>query len=319
MAKLDLGLPSYASLFSTEEERQDSKAEKVTKIPINEISDFNNHPFSVKMDEDMVKLIDSIQDNGLLVPVLVRPNKDGNGYEMIAGHRRKFAMTQTGATEIEAIIRDLDDDQATILMVDSNIQRETILPTERGYAYKMRYEAMKNQGKRHDLTSGQVDQKLEYKKKWAINELAAALGESAKQTQRYIRLTELIKPLQQMVDGVHPEDFVISLNPAYELSFLTPEQQQIVVNTIYDTLATPSLAQAQQLKRDSQYGVFNELSVYKLLSDIKPNQRQKISIKMDDLDKYFPKSFTPKQRTDTIIKLLENWSKEREKKKDRER
>lgn len=319
MAKLDLGLPSYDSLFSTEEERQDSKAEKVTKIPINEISDFNNHPFSVKMDEDMVKLIDSIQDNGLLVPVLVRPNKDGNGYEMIAGHRRKFAMTQTGATEIEAIIRDLDDDQATILMVDSNIQRETILPTERGYAYKMRLEAMKHQGKRTDLTSTQVGQKLEYKKKYSVENLAEAVGESRNQIQRYIRLTELIKPLQQMVDGVHPEDFVISLNPAYELSFLTPEQQQIVVNTIYDTLATPSLAQAQQLKRDSQYGVFNELSVYKLLSDIKPNQRQKISIKMDDLDKYFPKSFTPKQRTDTIIKLLENWSKEREKKKDRER
>ena len=274
MAKLDLGLPSYDSLFSTEEERQDSKAEKVTKIPINEISDFNNHPFSVKMDEDMVKLIDSIQDNGLLVPVLVRPNKDGNGYEMIAGHRRKFAMTQTGATEIEAIIRDLDDDQATILMVDSNIQRETILPTERGYAYKMRLEAMKHQGKRTDLTSTQVGQKLEYKKKYSVENLAEAVGESRNQIQRYIRLTELIKPLQQMVDGVHPEDFVISLNPAYELSFLTPEQQQIVVNTIYDTLATPSLAQAQQLKRDSQYGVFNELSVYKLLSDIKPNQRQ---------------------------------------------
>ena len=317
MAKLDLGLPSYDSLFSTEEERQDSKAEKVTKIPINEISDFNNHPFSVKMDEDMVKLIDSIQDNGLLVPVLVRPKKDGNGYEMIAGHRRKFAMTQTGATEIEAIIRDLDDDQATILMVDSNIQRETILPTERGYAYKMRLEAMKNQGKRNDLTSSQVETK--YKSIRADQTLAEQLGQSRAQIQRFVRLTELIEPLQQMVDGVHEEEFKISLLPAYELSFLTPEQQQIVVNTIYDTLATPSLAQAQQLKRDSQYGVFNELSVYKLLSDIKPNQRQKISIKMDDLDKYFPKSFTPKQRTDTIIKLLENWSKEREKKKDRER
>ena len=319
MAKLDLGLPSYDSLFSTEEERQDSKAEKVTKIPINEISDFNNHPFSVKMDEDMVKLIDSIQDNGLLVPVLVRPNKDGNGYEMIAGHRRKFAMTQTGATEIEAIIRDLDDDQATILMVDSNIQRETILPTERGYAYKMRLEAMKHQGKRTDLTSTQVGQKLEYKKKYSVENLAEAVGESRNQIQRYIRLTELIEPLQQMVDGVHPDEFVISINPAYELSFLTPEHQQIVVDTIYDTLATPSLAQAQQLKRDSQYGILDELSVYKLLSNIKPNQKSKISIKMEELDKYFPKSFTPKQRTDTIIKLLENWSKEREKKKDRER
>ena len=160
---------------------------------------------------------------------------------------------------------------------------------------------------------------MEYKKKYSVENLAEAVGESRNQIQRYIRLTELIEPLQQMVDGVHPDEFNIALNPAYELAFLTPEQQQIVVNTIYDTLATPSLAQAQQLKRDSQYGVFDELSVYKLLSDIKPNQRQKISIKMDDLDKYFPKSFTPKQRTDTIIKLLENWSKEREKKKDRER
>ena len=319
MSKLDLGLPSYDSLFSTEEERQDLKSEKVTKIPINEISDFSNHPFSVKMDEDMAKLIDSIQDNGLLVPVLVRPKKDGDGYEMIAGHRRKFAMTQTGATEIEAIVRDLDDDQATILMVDSNIQRETILPTERGYAYKMRLDAMKNQGKRNDLTSSQVGMKLEYKKKQALDDLGSMIGESRNQIHRYIRLTELIEPLQKMVDGVHPDEFVISINPAYELSFLTPEHQQIVVDTIYDTLATPSLAQAQQLKRDSQYGILDELSVYKLLSDIKPNQKSKISIKMEELDKYFPKSFTPKQRTDTIIKLLENWSKEREKKKDRER
>lgn len=319
MSKLDLGLPTYDSLFSTEEERQESKTEKVTKIPISEISDFNNHPFSVKMDEDMVKLIDSIQENGMLVPVLVRPKKDGNGYEMIAGHRRKFALHNTGATEIDAIVRDLDDNQATILMVDSNIQRETILPTERGRAYKMRLDAMKNQGKRNDLTSHQLGEKLEYKKKTSAATLAEMIGESQNQILRYIRLTELIEPLQQMVDGVHPEEFTIAFLPAYELSFLTKEHQEIVVNIIYELMATPSLAQAQQLKRDSQYGVLDNYTVYKLLSHEKPNQKMKITMKMEDLDKYFPRSFTPKQREETIIKLLEDWSRNREKNKNRER
>jgi len=317
MPKLDLGLPSYDSLFSTEEERQESKSEKVAKIPLSEISDFNNHPFSVKMDEDMVKLIDSIQENGMLVPVLVRPKKDGNGYEMIAGHRRKFALQNTGATEIDAIVRDLDDNQATILMVDSNIQRETILPTERGYAYKMRLEAMKNQGKRYDLTCTQVEYKSKNKK--SIEVLAELIGENRNQIQRYIRLTELIEPLQQMVDGVHPDEFKIAFLPAYELSFLTKEHQEIVVKIIYETLATPSLSQAQQLKRDSQYGVLDEYTVYKLLSNEKPNQKMKITMKMEDLDKYFPRSFTPKQREETIIKLLEDWSRNREKNKNRER
>ena len=319
MSKLDLGLPSYDSLFSTEEERQESKAEKVTKIPINEISDFSNHPFSVKMDDDMVKLIDSIQENGMLVPVLVRPKKDGNGYEMIAGHRRKFALQNTGATEIDAIIRDLDDDQATILMVDSNIQRETILPTERGYAYKMRIDAMKQQGKRSDLTFAQVEQKLSYKKKNSFEDLAETIGESRAQIQRYIRLTELIKPLQQMVDGVHEDDFKIAFLVGYELSFLTKEHQEILVQAIYDSFATPSLSQAQELKRNSQYGVFDNYSVLKMLQQEKGNQKQKISMKMEDLDKYFPKSYTPKQRTDTIIQLLDKWSKEREKNKNRDR
>lgn len=314
MAKLDLGLPSYDSLFSSEEERQDNKREKVIKIPINEISDFENHPFSVKMDDDMIKLIDSIQDNGLLMPVLVRPHKNGHGYEMVAGHRRKFALSQTGAYEIDAIVRDLDDVQAVLLMVDSNIQREHILPTEKGYAYKMRYEAMKSQGKRIDLTSAQVEQKLEYKKKWSLDNLANAIGDSRAQIQRYIRLTELIKPLQKMVDGVHEDNFTIAFLVAYELSFLTKEHQQILVDEIYNTVATPSLAQAQQLKKESMSSSLTKDSVHELLSKEKANQKVKISLTMEDLDQYFPKSYTPKQRTDTIMKLLSNWAKNRERK-----
>ena len=308
MAKLDFGLPSYDSLFTSEEERQENKKEKVVKIPINEISDFENHPFSVKMDDDMVKLIDSIQDNGLLMPVLVRPHKSGNGYEMVAGHRRKFALSQIGAQEIDAIVRDLDDDQAVLLMVDSNIQREHILPTEKAYAYKMRLDAMKNQGKRADLTCAQVEHKLEYNKK-ARDNLAEALGVNRNQIQRYIRLTELIKPLQKMVDGVHEDNFTIAFLVAYELSFLSKEHQQIVADEIYDSIATPSLAQAQQLKKDSMNGTLTKESVHDLLSKEKANQKVKISLTMEDLDQYFPKSYTPKQRTDTILKLLSNWAK----------
>lgn len=312
MAKLDLGLPSYDSLFSSEEERQDNKREKVIKIPINEISDFENHPFSVKMDDDMIKLIDSIQDNGLLMPVLVRPNKNGQGYEMVAGHRRKFALSQTGAHEIDAIVRDLDDNQAVLLMVDSNIQREHILPSEKGYAYKMRLEAMKNQGKRNDLTCSQVGNKLTYKK--SLDTLGEKIGESRNQIHRYIRLTELIKPLQEMVDGVHEDNFTIAFLVAYELSFLTKEHQEILVDEIYNSVATPSLAQAQQLKKESMSGSLTRESVHELLSKEKANQKVKISLTMEDLDQYFPKSYTPKQRTDTILKLLSNWAKNRERK-----
>lgn len=306
-----LEVNSLDDLFSTEEQRNESQLERVSKIPISQIRDFEGHPFHVRMDEDMVKLIDSVQENGVLVPALVRPHKDGNGYEMIAGHRRKFALEKAGFDTIDAIVRDLDDDQAVLLMVDSNIQRENILPTERAYAYKMRYDAMKHQGKRVDLTSSQLGQKLEYKKKWSINELAIALGESVKQTQRYIRLTELIKPLQDMVDGIHTDGFTIALNPAVELSFLRPEEQQMVVDAIYELQATPSLAQSQELKRKSQISKLTEDFVVGLLSNEKPNQKEKISFQNNELDKYFPKHFTPKQKKDQIVKLLENWMKSR--------
>lgn len=231
MPKLDLGLPTYDSLFSTEEERQDASAEKVTTIPIDKITDFKGHPFHVTMDEDMAKLIDSIKENDMLMPALVRPKEDGT-YEMISGHRRKFALSQLGRKEMNVIIRDLDDDQATILMVDSNIQRENIFPSERGYAYKMRLEAMKHQGKKVDIDT--TDIPIEYDKPtsnqvgWK-SESAAKLGEqigiSMNQIRRFIRLTYLIEPLQEMVDGRHENEIKIAFNPAVELSYLTESEQ----------------------------------------------------------------------------------------------
>lgn len=306
-----LEVNSFDELFSTEEQRIDAQLEKVSKIPISEIRDFADHPFHVRMDEDMVKLIDSVQENGVLVPVLVRPHKDGNGFEMIAGHRRKYAMEQAGFDTIDAIVRNLDDDQATILMVDSNIQRENILPTERAYAYKMRIDAMRHQGKRTDLTLAQVGPKLEYKKNHSFEQLAEAVGSSRNQIKRYIRLTELIKPLQDMVDGVHEDGFTMALNPAYELSFLKSNEQELVVKAIYDLLATPSLAQAQELKRRSQIGQLSQEFIVGLLSNEKANQKEKLTFKMDEVDKYFPKSYTPKQKKELIVKLLDKWAKGR--------
>ncbi len=311
MPKFDLGLPSYEdSLFTTEEERQDKNLEKVVKINIDDISDFKFHPFHVGMDKDMASLIDSINDNGQLMPVLVRPKKDGHGYEMIAGHRRKYALNELGIKEIEAIVKDVDDDQATILMVDSNIQREDILPTERGKAYALRLEAMKHQGKRMDLTCAQVEHKLEYKKK-SINTLADLVGESRANVQRYIRLTKLIDSIQKMVDGLD-ENFKIAFLPAYELSFLSADEQEMLYDAILNNIATPSLAQAQELKRQSQNGGLNEDYINQLLSNEKPNQKEKITMKGDEINKYFPKSYTPKQKHDTIVKLLEQWAKKKE-------
>lgn len=311
MRKIDLGLPTYEeSLFSTEEQRQEAKLEKVMKIPINEIHAFKNHPFHVRQDEEMQKLIDSVHENGVLIPVLVRPDRDGNGYEMISGHRRKFALEFNGAKEIDAIVRDLDDDQATIIMVDSNIQRENILPTERGYAYRMKLEAMKHQGKRTDLTSTQVGQKLG---KYSVEELAEQVGESRNQIQRYIRLTYLVKPLRDMVDGIHEDGFTIALNPAYELSFLTIKEQNELVQIIQDTLATPSLSQSQEMKRKSQDGALSPDTMMDMLLTEKPNQEEKLSFKMEEINKYFPRSYTPNQKKELIIKLLGEWQKKKEK------
>lgn len=326
MPKLDLGLPTYDSLFSTEEERQDASAEKVTTIPIDKITDFKAHPFHVAMDEDMAKLIDSIKENDMLMPALVRPKKDGS-YEMISGHRRKFALSQLGRKEMNVIIRDLDDDQATILMVDSNIQRENIYPSERGYAYKMRLEAMKHQGKRVDInvddvpveysksTSTQVEQKS--KNKYSVELLGEQLGLDRNQIRRFIRLTYLIEPLQEMVDGRHENEIKIAFNPAVELSYLTESEQYDLANAIVENQRTPSLAQCQEFKRLSHDGELTTEFIDDTLSEEKPNQREKLSFQMKEIDQYFPKDFTPGKKKDLMIRLLENWAKKRAREQER--
>ena len=278
------------------------------KIPIDEIHAFKNHPFHVRQDEEMQKLIDSVQENGILIPVLVRPDKDGNGYEMISGHRRKFALEFNGAKEIDAIVRDLDDDQATIIMVDSNIQRENILPTERGFAYRMKLEAMKRSAGRPLKNSSQVGTNYRSDKL-----LAEQVGESRNQIQRYIRLTYLVKPLRDMVDGIHEDGFTIALNPAYELSFLTTKEQNELVHVIENTLATPSLAQSQEMKRKSQEGILSPDIMMDMLLAEKPNQKEKLSFRMEEINKYFPRSYTPNQKKELIIKLLGEWQKKKEK------
>lgn len=328
MPKLDLGLPSYDSLFSTEKERQESSAEKVMKIPIDKISDFKGHPFHVTMDEDMAKLIDSIKENDMLMPALVRPKEDGT-YEMISGHRRKFAMSQLGKKEMNVIIRNLDDDQATILMVDSNIQRENIYPSERGYAYKMRLEAMKHQGKKVDIDFDNADVPIEYgkststqveqksKNKYSVEVLGEQLGLDRNQIRRFIRLTYLIEPLQEMVDGRNEDNITIAFNPAVELSYLTLDEQQYVVDSINDNQRTPSLAQCQEFKRLSHDGELTSDFVNDTLAEEKPNQREKLSFQMNEINKYFPKNLSPGKKKDIMIHLLESWAKKRSKEEER--
>ena len=319
MAKLDLGLPSYDSLFSTEEERQEANLEKIVSIPIDKISDFKDHPFHVTMDEDMLKLIDSINENGILIPALVRPKADGT-YEMISGHRRKYAMSHIGLKEMKVIVRDLDDDQATILMVDSNIQRENIYPSERGYAYKMRLEAMKHQGRTLQELSDDI--RVEYSKTTSCQlgtksrsdvELAENSEFSARQIQRFIRLTYLIEPLQEMVDGRHESEIRIAFNPAVELSFLTESEQYDLADAIVDNQRTPSLAQCQEFKKRSHDGKLTTEFIQETMEAEKPNQKEKLSFTMTEINKYFPKDFTPNKKKDLIIHLLENWAKKKAK------
>lgn len=319
--KFEFGLPAYDSLFSTEEERQDERLEKVISLPINNIKDFHDHPFHVELDEDMLKLIDSIKENGMLMPALVRPTSDGS-YEMVSGHRRKFAMNYLGMKEMNVIVRDLDDDQATILMVDSNIQRENIRPSEKGYAYKMRLEAMKHQGKRIDIESKDIP--VEYSKSASAqvgpmssgersNELLAAqLGISRNQIKRFIRLTYLIKPLQDMVDGCHENEIKIAFNPAVELSYLTESEQIELTDAIIENNRTPSLAQCQEFKRLSHDGQLTTEFITATMEAEKPNQREKLSFQMKEIDKYFPKGYSPNKKKDVIIRLLDNWVKKRE-------
>lgn len=318
--KFEFGLPSYDSLFSTEEERQDERLEKVVSLPINNIKDFHDHPFHVELDDDMLKLIDSIKENGMLMPALVRPMSDGS-YEMVSGHRRKFAMNYLGMKEMNVIVRDLDDDQATILMVDSNIQRENIRPSEKGYAYKMRLEAMKHQGKRIDIenkdipveynktTSTQVEQKSN---KYSVELLGEELGVDRNQIRRFIRITYLIKPLQDMVDGCHENEIKIAFNPAVELSYLTESEQIELADAIIENNRTPSLAQCQEFKRLSHDGQLTTEFIIETMEAEKPNQREKLSFQMKEIDKYFPKGYSPNKKKDVIIRLLDNWVKKRE-------
>ena len=323
MPKLDLGLPTYDSLFSTEEERQDASAEKVTTIPIDKITDFKGHPFHVTMDEDMAKLIDSIKENDMLMPALVRPKPDGT-YEIISGHRRKFALSQLGRKEMNVIVRNLDDDQATILMVDSNIQRENIYPSERGYAYKMRLEAMKHQGKSVKEFNGDIGTVYEKTTSCQVGTklrsdvaLADTTEFSARQVQRFIRLTYLVEPLQKMVDGRHENEIKIAFNPAVELSYLTESEQYDLANAIVENQRTPSLAQCQEFKRLSHDGELTTEFIDDTLSEEKPNQREKLSFQMKEIDQYFPKDLTPGKKKDLMIHLLENWAKKRAREQER--
>ncbi len=311
MSKLDLGLPGYQSMFESTEKANSEQTETIQDIEIDAISDFKDHPFHINMDEDMIKLIESIEVNGQLMPVLVRPSK--NGYEMISGHRRKYAMEKLGYQKVKAIVKNLNDDEATILMVDSNIQREHISMMEKAFAYKMRLEAMKHQGKAMmiDETCAQVEYKSKGKK--SIEILAEMVGVNRNQIQRYIRLTHLIEPLQQMVDGVHPDGYKMAFNPAVEISFLTKEEQYDLLACIEELVATPSLVQAQHFKAASKEGTLSIDYIRGALSVEKPNQSERSYVKWSKYDKYFPKSYTSEQKDRVVEELLTSWARKRQK------
>ena len=297
----NIELKSVDDLFATEESRADAQREKVQEIPLGELHPFRNHPFKVKDDAAMQDTVDSVREYGVLVPAIARPDPDG-GYELIAGHRRHHASELAGKETMPVIVRDLDDDAATIIMVDSNLQREELLPSERAFAYKMKLEALKHQGARTDLTSVQLGQKLS-----ARDQVAKAAGESAIQIQRFIRLTELIPELLDMVD-----EHKIALNPAVELSHLKKEEQTLLLEAMDSEQATPSLSQAQRLKKFSQQKMLSLDVMRAVMSEEKKNDLDRVTLKNETLRKYFPKSYTPKQMEDTIIKLLEGWYKKRQ-------
>ena len=300
-------LASVDDLFSTEESRQDEQLEKIQEIPLSELHPFKDHPFKVKDDDAMIETADSIKKYGVLVPAIARPLPDG-GYELVAGHRRRRASELAGKETMPVIVRDLDDDAATIIMVDSNLQRENLLPSERAFAYKMKLEAIKHQGARTDLTSVQVEQKLS-----ARDQVAKEAGErSGIQVMRYVRLTELIPELLDMVD-----EKKIAFNPAYELSFLKPDEQQMLVETMDYEQATPSLSQAQRMKKFGQDGKLSEDVMLAIMSEEKKGDLDKVTLSSDTLRKYFPKSYTPAKMQETIIKLLEQWQKKRQRDQER--
>ena len=300
-------LASVDDLFSTEESRQDEQLEKIQEIPLSELHPFKDHPFKVKDDDAMIETADSIKKYGVLVPAIARPLPDG-GYELVAGHRRRRASELAGKETMPVIVRDLDDDAATIIMVDSNLQRENLLPSERAFAYKMKLEAIKHQGARTDLTSVQVEQKLS-----ARDQVAKEAGErSGIQVMRYVRLTELSPELLDMVD-----EKKIAFNPAYELSFLKTDEQQMLVETMDYEQATPSLSQAQRMKKFSQEGKLSEDVMLAIMSEEKKGDLDKVTLSSGTLRKYFPKSYTPAKMQETIIKLLEQWQKKRQRDQER--
>ena len=306
----DLGLTPLDDLFSTDESRAEAQLEKVVTLNPADISDFPNHPFKVKQDEAMAEMLDSVKQYGVLVPALVRPKADG-GYEMVAGHRRKCAATLAGITEMPCIVRNLTDDEATIIMVDSNLQRETILPSEKAFAYKMKLEAMKRQGQRSDLTSAPLEPKLKGSR--SNEEVAASSPDSRSQIQRFIRLTELIPPVLDMVDSGK-----IAFRPAVELSYLSKEQQQSLYDTMECEDCTPSLAQAIKMKEFSRDGKLTEEVILSIMQEEKPNQREQFKMPKERISKYFAPGTPAQKIEDTIIKALELYRR-RERQRDMER
>ena len=303
---LNVSLKGADDIFSTEESRQEQQREQVQQIPIGELFPFKNHPFKVLDDESMQRTVESVEQYGVLSPLIARPRAEG-GYEIISGHRRQHAAQLAGLDALPVIVRNMDDDAAVLLMVDSNLQRENILPSERAFAYKMKLEALKNQGARSDLTSCQVGTKFR-----ADELLAENSSESARNVQRFIRLTSLIPELLDMVD-----EKKIAFNPAVELSYLDTNQQRVFLEAMNDTQNAPSLSQAQRLKKLAQEGHFSYDVAFAVMGEEKKDELDKVVIKNDTLRKYFPRSYTPKQMEDTIIKLLEQWQRKQQRHNER--
>ena len=304
---LNVSLKGADDIFSTEESRQEQQREQVQQISIGELFPFKNHPFKVLDDESMQRTVESVEQYGVLSPLIARPRPEG-GYEIISGHRRQHAAQLAGLDALPVIVRQMDDDAAVLLMVDSNLQRENILPSERAFAYKMKLEAIKNQGARSDLTSGQIVQKS----KLSIERVAEDAGEGYKTVQRFIRLTNLIPELLDMVD-----EKKIAFNPAVELSYLDESQQRDFLEAMQDTQNAPSLSQAQRLKKLAQEGHFSYDVAFAVMGEEKKDELDKVVIKNDTLRKYFPRSYTPKQMEETIIKLLEQWQRKQQRQNER--
>ena len=302
----NLALKGLDDLFSTEEKRQEEQREQVQQIPIDELHPFTNHPFKVLDDEAMTRTVESIAQYGVLAPLIARPRPDGDGYEIISGHRRQYAAKLAGLDTLPVIVRQMSDDAAVILMVDSNLQREHILPSERAFAYKMKLDAIKNQGARSDLTSTRVAQKL------SVEKVGDDAGVSKDTIRRFIRLTNLIPELLDMVD-----EKKISFNPAVELSYLDDSQQRDFLEAMEDTQNAPSLSQAQQLKKMAQQGEFSYEKAFDVMGQEKKSEKDTVTIKNETLRKYFPRSYTPKQMEEKIIQLLDAWQKKQQRRNER--